>query len=321
MRIRTPHSLFAFLLACLLLFCGLHAALVAGMRRIRSGMFGAFNRTAEGKVNADIVVTGSSRAAMAYDPAILKRATGLSAFNLGRIGALTNVHTGVLRFYLRHNRPPRVLIENVDLFSLNVTDTLYDLPQYTPYLSDPGLYEALRRRYPAIWKARYLPFYGYIAGDTQFDHYLGLEALFGIQPEEDCKDGYYPRPLEWNDRFARFKATHKKTFDFHPQPGGIRDFQDFLSEAQSRGIPTILVVSPLYHEYLAMLRGQAELMAIYAGLARRHGAIFWDLSDLPPISGSTSYFFDYEHLNQRGAAAFSEALGERLAAWLRREQL
>jgi hypothetical protein len=124
-------------------------------------MFGAFNRAAEGRVNADIVVTGSSRASLNYDPVILGSATGLSVFNLGRIGSGINVHTGILRFYLHRNRAPRLLIENLDPYSLTASDALYDIPQYTPYPYDRGLYEASHTDSPAIWKVRSLPLYGY----------------------------------------------------------------------------------------------------------------------------------------------------------------
>lgn len=314
-RIRTLPGILCFLLATGLLFCALHCAVDTGMRRIRAGMFGAFNRVAEGKVNADIIVTGSSRAVLQYDPAILSKEAGLSVFNIGRIGALTNAHTGVLRLYLHHNRPPRLIIENLDLYSLGNNGELYDIPQYTPYLDDPGLYEALRTRYPAIWKARCLPLYGYVANDVEFSHYLGLKALFNIQPQEDYENGYRPITAEWTQAFARLTARQKE-FRYDGDAQGERDFEDFLSEGESRGIPTILVLSPVYYEHLAMVVGRPELMARFAELGRRHGAAFWDLSDLAPISGNKRYFFDSIHMNRSGATAFSEVLGHRIAAWL-----
>ena len=315
MRIRTLSGILAFLVTAGLLVCALHLALDAGMHRIRFSSFGAFNRAAEGKVNAEIVVTGSSRAVLHYSPAILGRATGLSVFNLGRIGAETNIHTGILRFYLHQNRSPRLLIENADLTSLAINDSVYDVPQYTPYLYDSDLYQAIRLRYPAIWKARYLPLYGYVANDVEFRHYLGLKALLGVQPWEDYLNGYLARNTEWTQAFARLKAARKQ-FVYETEPQGVRDFEQFLSETESRGIPTIVVFSPIYYEHLAMVAGRTQLMAKLAELAERHGAVFWDYSDLASISGSTQFFFNSTHMNGRGASLFSEVLGQRLAAWL-----
>jgi hypothetical protein len=315
MHIRSSSGILAFLLAAGLLVCALHLAVNAGMRRIARGEFGAFNLAAEGRVNADIIVTGSSRAVLHYNPDVLQRATGLSVFNLGRIGSRTNIHTGILRFYLHQNRPPRLLIENADFNSLSVVDRLYDIPQYTPYLYDSGLYQALRQRYPAIWMARYLPLYGYVANDVEFEHYLGLKALFGIQPREDYQNGYVGRHREWTQEFAHLTATRRKFFA-ETNAEGIRDFEQFLSEARSRGIPTIVVLSPVYCEHLAMLVGRQQILASLASISRKYGADFWDFSDLAPISGDTRFFVDSMHMNDRGASAFSEVLGRRVAVWL-----
>jgi hypothetical protein len=315
MHIRSSSGILAFLLAAGLLVCALHLAVNAGMRRIARGEFGAFNLAAEGRVNADVIVTGSSRAVLHYNPDVLQRATGLSVFNLGRIGSLTNIHTGILRFYLHQNRLPRLLIENADFTSLSTDDSVYDLPHYTPYLYDSGLYQALRQRYPAIWMARYLPLYGYVANDVEFRHYLGLKALLGIQPREYYQNGYLGKHQEWTQAFARLKANRKRLFAA-TNAEGMADFEQFLSEARSRGIPTVVVFSPVYCEHLAMVVGRTQMLASLAGIARKYDADFWDFSDLAPISGDTRFFYDSTHLNARGASAFSEVLGRRLAAWL-----
>lgn len=314
-RIRTRRSLAIFLVACAVLVCALHLLLQQGMRMIRSGPFGAFNLIAEGRVKADLIVSGSSRAVMHYDPEVLQKTTGLTAFNIGRIGARTNVHTGILDFYLNHNRPPRVLIENADLNSMGVASDLFDVPQYTPYLYDRDLYQALHLRYPRIWMARYLPLYGYVADDTEFDHYAGLKALLRRQPWEDHEKGFLASNRSWTDAFANLKANRKSFYGLI-DADGTRDFETFLAVARSHRIPTIVVFSPVYAEHLAMVEGLAEIRSSLAAISRKYDAEFWDFSGLEPISGDTRYFFDSTHMNGSGAKAFSEVLGRRLAAWL-----
>jgi hypothetical protein len=314
-RIRSRSGLAVFLLAAVLLTCGLHLVVQAGMRRIRGGAVGDFNLIADGRVNADLIISGSSRAVLHYDPDILEKATGLKAFNIGRIGARTYVHTGVLNFYLHHNLSPRMLIENADLNSMEVASDLYDLPQYTPYLSDDALYEALRLRYPRIWLARYLPLYGYVANDVEFRHYQGLQALRGVQPSEGYRKGFLPSRRTWTDAFARLKAN-RKALSYQSDSDGVRDFEAFLSAARSRGIPTVVVFSPVYYEHLAMVDGLNQIRASFAAVARKYNAEFWDFTDLEPVSRDTRYFFDSTHMNARGATVFSEVLGARLAARL-----
>src|SRR5260370_5436714 len=66
------------------LLAGLLGVLIdAGLRRIRTSEQGMVNSVMQGRVSADLVITGSSRATAHYDPRIIQAVTGLSAFNLG----------------------------------------------------------------------------------------------------------------------------------------------------------------------------------------------------------------------------------------------
>lgn len=293
----------------------LHSVVGAGIERVRTGKLGAANLVAAGQVNADIIITGSSRAEVQYVPSVLSRHTGLKAFNLGRSGAQgPNIHTGVVRWYLHNNKRPRFLIANVDFGTLRPSHDLYDPVQYTPYLSDAGLYNALRSRRPETWKARYLPLYGYLADDVENHHYTALQALFGVQRKELYEDGYLGLDADkrWSPKAGEFRWASERAY-FSPDPEGVRDFEELLEEARSQGIRTIVVFSPIYQEFAASMRGREELMTTFASLATKHSAVFWDYSLYAPIGGDTANFKDASHLNRRGANAFSEVLGKRLA--------
>ena len=74
-----------------------HAGIRLGLRRVETGFFGATNRMLEGRSAASIIVTGSSRALVHYDPRLLASATGLPALNLGRNGSHTGLQLAVLQ--------------------------------------------------------------------------------------------------------------------------------------------------------------------------------------------------------------------------------
>lgn len=292
-----------------------HYAIESGMRRIRTGAFGAFNQVVEGRVNADLVVLGSSRAAMHYDPSILEKATGLSGFNLGRIGARSEVYQGIFAQYLRHNRPPRLVILNADLNSLDLNTVLYDPVEYQPYLDDPDLYRALRQD-RGVWQQRHLPLFGYLVDDVEYNHYIGLKALFGIQLPENYHLGYLGVNREWNE--ARLDVNPaQKWFAYDPEPQAVRQFTAPLAEARSLGITAIVVMSPIQVEFLAKVRKRPELLAAISRACESEQAVFWDMSSMAPVAQDKRYFADSFHMNRRGATLFSERLGQRLAAWLR----
>ncbi len=71
-----------FCLIAVLVF-GLHAMITSGLRRIKTGEYGASNQMMEGKVNAQIVITGSSRAVGALRPANHSGGDRAQCFQLG----------------------------------------------------------------------------------------------------------------------------------------------------------------------------------------------------------------------------------------------
>src|SRR5947208_4199998 len=78
---------------------GLNAMITSGLQHIKTSTYGISNRIMQGKVNAQIVITGSSRAASHYDPRIIEASIGRSAFNLGRNGSQTDMQLAVFRAY------------------------------------------------------------------------------------------------------------------------------------------------------------------------------------------------------------------------------
>ena len=75
-----------FLLAVLL-----NALIDSGLQRINTSSFDVPNRIVDGKVNADIVISGSSRALTHYDPRLIQERTRLTAFNIGLNGSQTDI--------------------------------------------------------------------------------------------------------------------------------------------------------------------------------------------------------------------------------------
>jgi len=154
---RSPASARALLrLALFALFTALLALLVDagirhGLRRVQTGSFGATNRMVAGRATAGIVVTGSSRALVHYDPRVLAAATGLPALNLGRNGSHTGLQLAVLRTHLRHNPAPNLVIHNLDLHSLATPAEIHDPGQYLPYLDEPALYDEIRAVHRSAW--------------------------------------------------------------------------------------------------------------------------------------------------------------------------
>jgi hypothetical protein len=302
----------AFFALLLLLVFATHAAITHGLRSTRTSQFGTLNRVMDGEVNADIVITGSSRAVVHYDPRVIEKATGLTAFNLGRNGSQTDMQVAFFKAYLKHNRKPKLLVHNLDTFTFVTTKEIYDPAQYLPYLYEDELYGAIRKIHPDAWKWKYLPLYGYVALDLQLSWVDGLKAFAGFQPPEDQFLGFEPRHMLWTHDFESFKAANPDGVSFPIEPEGIRDLEDLLATCQREGIRVLLAYSPVYHEMRELERNRDAVFAHFRDLAKRYDAEFIDYGG-GDIAQHQEYFYNSQHLNATGAELFSAAVATDIA--------
>ena len=293
----------------------LNAMITSGLRRIKTSEYGAWNQMMEGKVNAQIVVTGSSRAASHYDPRIIATTTGRSAFNLGRNGSQTDMQLAVLKAYLEHNQKPEMVVHNLDAFTFETSHEVYAFAQYVPYLYDNEIYAPLRKITPDTWKSRYVPLYGYVVDDMNFSWMLGVRGFFGWSPKKDFVQGFDPRPKPWTNDFDSFKASNPKGVSWPIEPEGIQLMEGLAQLCQERGIQLIFVYSPEYSEMQKLTNNRAEVFGHFHDLAAHYHVPLWDYSDWPHAA-DTRYFTNSQHLNAQGATLFSEDVASRLQHYI-----
>lgn len=301
-------AFFALVSALVLL---LHSLIQSGLREIATSGFGVTNRIVAGQINADVIITGSSRALVHYDPRIIGDTLGLTAFNLGRNGSQTDLQLAVLKTYLEHNKKPALVIHNLDLFSFTTTREIYDPAQYIPYLGEQAIYATVQRIHPHAWKWKYVPLYAYVVEDVRFTWALGLARLAGFSPAEDHIQGFVPRTTPWTGDFEKFKASNPRGVTFAIEPQGVRDLTELIELCHTAKIPLLLVYSPVYHEMCALEKNRAEVFSRFQSLADRFQTPLWDYSDAS-ISRDRNNFYNSQHLNATGAREFSLALATRL---------
>jgi hypothetical protein len=308
-------KIIGFFLLVIALAYGTDVAITTGFKRVNTSQMGAFNRAMQGRVNADIVISGSSRAYVHYDPRIIREITGRSTFNLARDGSHTDVQLAALKAYLQSNRKPSLVIQNLDMHSLVLTarDEILNPFQYVPYLANDAIYSGLHAISPEVWKWKHIPLYGYVVEDVNFGWTLGLKSFFGRQPPEDHIDGYLPADRTWNSDFARFKAANPNGVGFAVGSAGVAKLQELIALCQSQGIKLKLVYSPQYVEMLDLVTNKTQIFAEYRKLAQANKVEFLDFTT-EPYCADRDYFYNSQHLNKRGAERFSRDLATRLTS-------
>lgn len=291
---------------------GLQSLIDTGLRRVETGALGVFNRIVDGRINATVLVTGSSRALNHYDPREITKRAGVSAWNIGVNGSQTDMQLATLQSYLAHNSPPQLLIHNLDSFTFVTSKDGVAFPGwYVPYLDEAPIYETLRRYDPQWVKAKYVPLYGYAVQDARFGWLLAPGALLGWNAREVRFNGFEPRATAWNEDFERFRRANPDGVSFPIEPEAVQDLEQLITEVTSRGGRVVLAYSPVYSEMQKLDRKRPELFALFHDIARRHGALLWDYSD-SALSGQKELFYNSQHLNATGAALFSKDVAERV---------
>ena len=144
---RSVARLVLFFILLTSLAFGVDYTIKAGIRSVKTSGLGSLNEIMDGRVNARILVSGSSRAQVQYDPGMIQRATGLTAYNIGRTGSHSDMQLALLKAYLRHNAKPDLLIHNLDMHTFIPTSELYDPAQYLPFSM---IQTSMRRFAPSI---------------------------------------------------------------------------------------------------------------------------------------------------------------------------
>ena len=311
----------------LALFFGMMVAVVlaantlisSGLREIKTSSYGAWNQLMQGRVNADVIISGSSRAAYHYDPRTIESVTNRTAFNIGRAGTQTDVQLAVLKAYLEHNRKPALVVHNLDAFTFVTSRQIYDPALYVPYLGDPEIYEPLHRIDPNIAKSRYIPLYGYAVEDMNFTWIEGLKALFGVSPKQDYFLGFSPRDMKWTDDFNKFRADNPHGVGFAVEPTGVQALEQLIEVCRENQIPLVFVYSPEYSGMQQITSDRAEIFAKFRDLSSRYHVPLWDYSDWK-YDNDRDLFYNSQHLNATGAALFSEDLASRLKRYFASQQ-
>lgn len=253
----------------------------------------------EGNINADILIIGSSRAEMHFNPEIIEKHSGLSAFNFGESLVDWNLIRFRLDTYLRYNRSPDYIIANVDAAMFMRVASEYKVrPHFLPYL---------------LFNKDFMELYDVPIEDYLFPlaRYVGYRKLpivvFSLWLKDSTVStqrikGFSPVNRPFDDRhLAQFREKDYSNLDISPTQF-YQYLQAKLPHATIIGVHTPILIESIKEMDLKQLRVdsfQAEF--------EERGWIFLDYS-FGPISQNKNYFYNTTHMNYKGAERFTRTL-------------
>lgn len=266
-----------------------------------AGEYTVWNDIYAGKIEADYLIYGSSRAWVHFNPRLFKDSLNQTAYNLGMDGQ--NFHLQLLRHLelIRHNPYPKNIVLAVDVFSLDEYHELYNEAQFLPYQLFNSNIRRFRAHYQNFQPAlHWLPMYRY-AGRKQLIRDIFSPAQ--IDSNSIRFQGFRGQDKSWSPE-ADSVLARLTPFEVPIDSQLVQLFEQFLEEMQRRQVRLTLVYPPEYIAGQKHILNRQAILAYYAAQAEKYGFTFLDYSS-HPLSYDKSNFYNSSHLNARAADEFT----------------
>ena len=285
----------------------------AGLRKSRNNYYASWNDLYNSKINADLLIMGSSRAEFHISPKILDSILSLNTYNLGLSAWHFDMQYARFRMYLQHNRKPKYIIQNVDVYGFSKRQDVADYAQFLPYIQDTilrktiighkGEFDVFQRNIPLL-KYKNTP-------DLAFEGFFNFVGKTALSDTTTKFKGYKGNSYAWNQDFEKFKKRFPKGAKYRFDKEVLRQFEEFLVFCKKENIKVFLVYAPEYYEIQKYYKNKEELMKLCCESALKYDCHFLDYSE-DSLCYDRQYFYNSQHLNKRGAEAFSLILSQKI---------
>jgi hypothetical protein len=265
------------------------------LRKSKMRMLIGWNEIYSSNLQIDVIIMGSSRAWVQYNPYILDSILGINFYNLGIDGSAINRQILKYNTYRRWNLAlPKVIIQNIDASTMQ-TSSGYEREQFFPYFFDDSLRTIISEYEKFNIFDKYLPLYRYIGNLSLInkrskENYTLLKGYCGIDALYDGSS-----------------LAKQVKIPYDQDSTALALFDEYLSKAYSEGIKVIFVYAPYYIEATKKIENIEQMYKMYDSIAKKYDIPILDYN-YDSISYDTAYFYNAMHLNKTGAELFSAKL-------------
>lgn len=261
-----------------------------------------WNDIIHNKIDAELLVYGSSRAWVHFDPEFIFKNTGLSTYNFGVDGQSFDIQNLRHELYLKE-KSVKFIIYSVDVNTLNDPDGLYNDDQFLPFLLTKSFIRKRIRKYNNFSFIDYnVPFLRYM-GRIKAQKYFIKDVLNMPLPKMRNK-GFAARREEWNDDFAMAKRE-KNIYIKQVDKNTVERFDVFLQSAKRDSIMVIMMYAPEHILGQSFVKNRSQIVHIFDSLAQKNNIPFYDYSK-GAMNKEKDFFYNSLHLNAKGVKEFNK---------------
>ena len=269
----------------------------------------------ENKINADVLIIGSSRAARNIIAKEMEKYTGITTYNMGYPGSNIDFHEFLLRVIISTKYIPKCIILTVDddaelKYNDSIKfrfDVLYPLIEHRNSIV---LNEMIGRN---IYESEFLVKYSKIyASRNQFYNLMNLSTLMGLigikmTNENDILNAILPcgsMPLSIKSKNFNDMTYNKyrPVYDIKKENKLLKEkYISFVKLCQQNNIELIVISTPNFFQPSIGFMNRIESLS-------GNNVIFIDYSDNTIVD--KRYYYDKSHLDYSGAQIFTKILSK-----------
>jgi hypothetical protein len=277
-----------------------------GLRDTSVGFYGKMNAAREKNITeTELLMIGSSRTIKHLDPKIFDSVTGLNSYNYGLNAISIKTCYNVITYALNFQKNVKAIIVNVDYIMFDIAMDPYKEAFYYPFEKLPGM-NTKDPEYNLVHQVK-------IFDVSLYDDYAKYAAMDGLlRPAREVEGlfkGYAPYTVINDFTHPSKEFVSKREVPVTQE--GIGILTETIRLCKEKNIQLFLVVSPYYSKYFPAnyITNYNAILDRVEQVAVTKGATFLNLDDLS-IGDDSTNFYNVNHMNVKGATAYSLALAD-----------
>lgn len=264
--------------------------------------FQVWNKMFSGQMDYDLLILGSSRAFVQYNPKIIDSILKCNCYNLGRDGKKQDISILCYNTYTQYNPKPKTVLCDVYFMSICKSDP-YAREQFYPYLLNDQVWNTVKETHQFRPIDRFLPMSKY---------YKHLNNIIRFTDVTDTTyKGYFGYDKKWNGTTDGVSIKDIVTIPYQHDTNVLIMTDRWLQQCKNDGVNVIFIHSPMYIEATNKIDDTAAMWNMFRNLSIKYDIPILDYSH-DSICYDTNYFYNAQHLNRRGAERFSRQLANDL---------
>lgn len=217
----------------LISFFGIQYFSDSGLRNLKNSIYNDWDNILQGKINADVIVNGSSRGIFGYNCEIIGKELNSSCFNISFNAGGYYLQQSKFDIYMQRNKKPKFIIQNIDLAHFQKNTELPNEEQFTPFINNQSIKSFITKYDPKFFYLGYIPLLKYNQNLKLLKKGITANFSSSIQNEnEKTFDGFSPQNRAFKIDYHNLKKikNYKENIDEKKIRRLVNEMVDFYFE-------------------------------------------------------------------------------------------